>query len=216
MKKRKLKPFVVPMLYTLAIALFVGSMYFLEQMIDNQVFSSNEEETNYVGEEIIENNDYLPVVSEAETFIKPYQVDNVQIVKNFYDYQAEAEEQEQSIIYYENTYMQNAGVDYSNGDTFDVVSSINGTVESIKEDDICGTTITIKNANNITIVYQSVSEVSVTEGQTVSLGQIIATSGTSNINSDLGKHLHFELYLNDTVVNPEDYYNKTLDEMLQG
>ena len=56
MKTRKLKPFVVPMLYTLAIALFVGSMYFVEKMINSKVFSDQTENTNYVSDEIIEKN----------------------------------------------------------------------------------------------------------------------------------------------------------------
>lgn len=216
MKKRKLKPFVVPMLYTIAIALFVGSMYFLDQIISNAVFSSKSGDIKYVDDEIIENNNYLPVVDEVEEFIKPYVADNVEIVKNFYDYKAEKDEQEQSIIYYEYIYMQNCGVDYANGDTFEVVSSIDGTVESIEENDVVGTSITIVNANNIKIVYESVSNVKVSEGDNVTIGQVIADSGTSNINSDLGKHLHFELYVNDNVLNPEDYYNKTLNEILEG
>lgn len=216
MKKRKLKPFVVPMLYTLAIALFVGSMYFLEEMISSSVFSSDETPTNYVSEEIIENNDYIPVVEEIETFQRPYQGDNIEIVKTFYDYQGTSQDQEKSIVYYENTYMQNAGVDYSNGNTFDVISSINGTVTDIKENDISGKTITITNANNIKVVYGSVTDITVEKDQTVSIGQVIAKSGTSNINSDLGNHLHFELYINDEVVNPENYYDKNINEMLQG
>lgn len=216
MKKRKLKPFVVPMLYTIAIALFVGSMYFLDQIINNAVFSSKNEDVQYVDDEIIENNNYLPVVDEVEEFIRPYSADNVEIVKNFYDYKADQTEQEKSIIYYEYTYMQNSGVDYSNGDTFDVISSINGTVESIEESDILGTTVTIANANNIKIVYESVANVKVAKGDSVAIGQVIAESGTSNINSDLGKHLHFELYANDNILNPEDYYNKSINEILEG
>ena len=216
MKRRKLKPFVVPMMYTLAIALFVGSMYFLEQMISSNIFSQDKGETNYVSEEIIENNDYIPVVEEIETFLRPYRGENIEIVKNFYDYQGESKEQEKSIIYYENTYMQNAGVDYSNGNTFDVVSSINGTVTDITENELSGTTITITNANNIKVVYGAVSNVKVSKDQTVSVGQVIASSGTSNINSDLGNHLHFELYINNDVVNPENYYDKNINEILQG
>lgn len=216
MKRRKLKPFVVPMLYTIAIALFVGSMYFLDQVISTAIFSNKNEDVQYVDDEIIDNNTYLPVVEEVEEFIRPYVVDNMKIVKDFYDYKDEASEQEKSIIYYEYTYMQNCGVDYSNGDTFDVVSSINGTIESIEESDILGTTVTIVNANNIKIVYEAVANVKVAKGDSVTIGQVIAESGTSNINSDLGKHLHFELYVNDNVLNPEDYYDKSLNEILEG
>ena len=216
MKKRKLKPFVVPMMYTLAIALFVGSMYFLEQMIDKNVFKSNEEDTNYVSEEIIENKDYIPVVEEIEVFLKPYRDEGIEIVKNFYDYKGKSEEQEKSIVQYENTYMQNAGVDYSNGKPFEVVSSINGTVKDITENELSGTTITIVDANNIKVVYSSVSNVKVSKDQTVSSGQVIAESGTSNINSDLENHLHFELYINNEVANPENYYDKNISQILQG
>lgn len=216
MKTRKLKPFVVPMLYTIAIALFVGSMYFLEQMINTSVFSSESDKTNYVSEEIIENNDYIPVVEELETFLRPYQGENILVVKNFYDYQAESKEQEKSIIYYENTYMQNTGVDYSNGDTFDVVSSINGTVTEVTNNDISGTTITITDKNNIKTVYGSLADITVSKDQEVKTGQVIGKSGTSNINSDLGTHLHFELYVNNEAINPELYYDKNINEILQG
>ena len=57
---------------------------------------------------------------------------------------------------------------------------------------------------------------SVTKDQNVTVGQVIAKSGTSNINSDLDNHLHFELYINNEVANPENYYEKNINEMLQG
>ena len=36
-------------------------------------------------------------------------------------------------------------------------------------------------------------------------GQIIAKSGTSNINKDLGNHLHFELYYNGKIAKAQDF-----------
>ena len=55
-------------------------------------------------------------------------------------------------------------------------------------------------------VYQSVNDVKVKEKDQVTQGQVIATSGTNNISSDLGNHLHFELYNKNILVNPEDFF----------
>ena len=39
-----------------------------------------------------------------------------------YDYESNNQKQEDSLIYFENTYLQNTGVDYVNSESFDVVS----------------------------------------------------------------------------------------------
>ena len=52
-------------------------------------------------------------------------------------------------------------------------------------------------------VYQSVKDVEVKEKDNVTKGQVIAKSGTNSIGSELGNHLHFELYKNNILVNPE-------------
>ena len=76
-----------------------------------------------------------------------------------------------------------------------------------------GTTVQIKHDNNLISVYQSLSNVKVKVDDTVIQGQVIAQSGESNINKDLGNHLHFELYHNGNIVNPEEYYNKSVEEL---
>ena len=53
----------------------------------------------------------------------------------------------------------------------------------------------------------------VEEDMQIIQGQIIAKSGISNINKDLGNHLHFELYYNGKIVNPEEYYNRNVNEL---
>ena len=42
MKKRKLKSFVVPLMYVASIAMLLGSVYFIEQLVGNAVLKSNE------------------------------------------------------------------------------------------------------------------------------------------------------------------------------
>lgn len=214
--KEKLKMVAVPCIYALSIIMFAFSMYFVQKILSTSVFKDKNitiEDTEYVDKEIIENQEYLPVVSTKETIIKPYTSDNVKVGKNFYDYMGEADSQEQSIIYYENTYMQNSGIDYYSNDTFDVVSILDGTVIDIKKDNILGTIVEIRHTNELISVYQSLSEVSVNVDDTVVRGQIIGTSGKSNLNLNVENCLHFELYYMGQIVNPNDYYDKSLTDL---
>ena len=56
-------------------------------------------------------------------------------------------------------------------------------------------------------------DIIVKEGDTVKQGAKIATSSTANITSDLNNHLYFELSIKDKTVNPEDYFDKSIDEI---
>lgn len=213
MIKRKLKPFVIPSLYTLAIILFVFSIYFFQNTIKGVFLSNDDVNTEYVDDDILEDEQYIPVVNTKIEIIKPFINDKVTIAKSYYDYKAEADSQKNSIIYYENIYMQNSGVDYKLEEAFDVVSVLDGKVISVEDNDMMGTTVQIKHDNNLISVYQSLSNIKVKVDDTVIQGQVIAQSGESNINKDLGNHLHFELYHNGNIVNPEEYYNKSIEEL---
>lgn len=215
MTKRKLKPFVVPALYGLTAVAFVFSLYMIQLIIGKANFtpSMEEEKSNYVDNEIISPNNQIPVVSNETQIIRPYTASDVSIAKNYYDYEAEAKDQENAIIYYENTYMQNSGIDYKSDNVFDVISILDGTVISVKDDDILGSVVEVKHTNDIISVYQSLSEVSVKENDTVLAGQKLGKSGESNINKDIGNHLHFELYYKGQIVNPELYYDKNVEDL---
>ena len=67
--------------------------------------------------------------------------------------------QENSIILFEDTYMQNSGVDYSLEEVFDVICILDGSVISVKEDNLLGTTVEVRHSNDLISVYQSLSEV---------------------------------------------------------
>ena len=213
MTKRKLKPFVVPVLYSLTVVVFVFCLYMIQLIIGKVTFKEENQDTNYVDSEIIEPNNQLPVVTNETVIIRPYTASNVSIAKGFYDYKAEADKQKDAIIYYENTYMQNSGVDYKSEEVFDVVSILDGTVIEVKEDAILGNVVQIKHTNDIISVYQSLSEVDVKKDDKTLAGQIIGKSGQSNINKDIGNHLHFELYYQGQIVNPEEYYDKNVEDL---
>ena len=212
MIKRKLKSFVVPAIYSVAIVISIFSMYLVKNIFTKNM-DSNKNEVKYVDNEITGVDTVIPVISTSTSIIKPYTNNDVKIVNNFYNYQGDAESQQNSILYYENTYMQNSGVDYAMDSEFDVVSILDGTVIKVEENDILGVIVEIRHTNDLISIYQSLKDVSVKVDDKVVQGQIIAKSGTSNINTSLTNHLHFELYHKGMVVNPEDYYNTLLGDL---
>ena len=207
--KRQLKKSVVYGLYGLSFTLLVGGI----AILGFSVKDLNKGEESYVSKGILDYEEKIPVVSDEVKITRPYIDTEVKVSKNFYDYLAEAGEQEQSLIYYEGTYMPSSGVSYSKGDVFDVVAILDGTVKSVKEDTTLGNVITIEHENGITSVYQSVGEIAIKTDDIVSKGQVIAKSSVSNISTDLGNHLYFELIIDGICVDPENYYDKSINEI---
>lgn len=216
MTRRKLKPFVLPTLYSLAVVIFILCMFLVQSILNNSLLEANElkDDIEYVDGDITDNIDKdIPVVATKIIINKPYIDSSVKVVKNYYDYLSSSEEQEKSIVYYENTYMQNSGIDLSSGNVFDVVSILDGEVISVKEDELLGKIVEIRHENELISVYQSLSEINVKENDKVLANQVIGKSGESNVNKDLGNHLHFELYHHGKVVNPINYFDKNVDEL---
>lgn len=206
-RKLKLRPYVIPSIYVILITIFViSAMSTFEDVPEEQ------EDLKYVSNVILSND--TPVVATDEVvIIRPYNDPTVTIGKSFYDYKADEESQKNSIVYYENTYIQNSGIDYVKSDAFDVVSVLDGTVISVNNNDLLGNTIEIKHDNSIISVYQSLATITVKEGDTVLQGQVLGKTGVSKINEDLGNHLHFELFKEGQVLNPEEYYNKNIKDL---
>lgn len=207
-RKRKLKRFVLPAVYVVLVFVFVLSTYMTFSNKDTEDYV---EDINYVSS-IIWSND-VPVIATDKVIQKPFVDETITIGKYYYDYRDAKEEQQNAIIYYEGSYIQNSGIDYILDKKFDVISIYDGTVVKVEDNELLGKTVEIKHDNNIISVYQSLSEVTVKKGDTVTQGTKIGVSGNSKINSELGNHLHFELYINGQVVNPEDFYNKKINEI---
>ena len=111
-------------------------------------------------------------------------------------------------------YMQNSGIEYKSEDEFDVLSSITGNVSNVTDDELLGKTVEIRNSSEVVTVYQCLKDISVKKGDNVTQGQVIAKSGTCNLNNDIKNSLHFEIYSNGAVLNPEQYFDKSLKEIV--
>ena len=211
MKKLRLKKGAIIGAYLIAFSLTgMGAFYVSQNM---QANNPKEEDIEYVNSSIIDDDEKdREVIKEDVKMVKPYTDENVQVLKYFYDYQANADSQEKSILYHENTYIQNSGMDFGLENTFDVVSVLDGTVVDVREDELLGTVVEIKHDNDFISSYQSLSEVSVKKNDTVKQGQVIGKSGTNTIDQDLGNHLHFELYKSGEVVDPSKYFDQVISD----
>jgi Membrane proteins related to metalloendopeptidases len=214
MEKKKLKPYVIQGIYVLAVVSTILTAVLLTNSLDLAT-KLIEDDYIYVSYEIL-SDDIQAVIGEKKDDIKiarPYNEEGINILKSFYDYTKSKEDNKDAIIYYENTYLQNNGIDYGKEKAFNILAILPGKVISVTEDEITGKTIKIEHENNIISVYQSLSETKVKVDDTIKQGDLIGISGSNAIGSDLGNHLHFELIKNNIYVNPEEYFGKSLKEI---
>lgn len=204
-RKRRLKSYVIPCLYVVLVGTVAIGGFLISKSMKKDVVEDN---YTYVSS-IITSQD-IPVISETTKMLKPYTNEKVTVGKSFYDYKAESEKQENSITYYDGSYIQNSGIDYVLEETFDVVAVLDGTVTDVRQDDLLGNVVEIKHNNGYVTSYQSLSEVSVKKDDTVTQGQVIGKSGTNKLDKDMGNHLHFELYANGQVADPNLYIDKEI------
>lgn len=89
----------------------------------------------------------------------------------------------------------------------DVFAVLDGTVSSVSYDILNGNVVEITHENGFVSRYCSLAEnPDVKEGDKVVAGQKIGSaSSTATGEIDLGEHLHFTLYLNDSPVDPNNY-----------
>ena len=209
MEKLKLNK---PAIYALCIgtaSIRLGGLWYA---YSSQEKLSPKEDYKYVSS-LFEDN-VQSVVSTQNVIQKPYTNESVKVLNSFYDYKADEKSQQNSIINYDTTYIQNSGIAYGGiNDTFDVVSVLPGTVTSVKEDKLMGKIVTIEHENNIITTYQSLSETTVKEGDVVASATVIGKAGESNLEKDLGKHVLFEITVDGKYINPETSYNKTIEQL---
>ena len=98
------------------------------------------------------------------------------------------------------------GVDWSTPTGTSVKASCGGTVSKAGWASGYGYVVFIDHADGRQTRYGHLSKVLVNVGQKVSQGEKIALSGNTGVST--GPHLHFEILINGTQVNPLDYVSK--------
>ncbi len=208
MNKRKLKWFVKPILYGTTLSILLLSIALLNFKEKNM---NDFKDFVFVNKSIIK--DTLPVLKEDDIIIKPFQSDNINIYKKFYDKDSSLEEKIKSIIYYKDTYIQNSGIIYSSDKEFDVVSILDGKVTNIKEDKTLGNVVEITYMNNLIANYSGLKDIKVKEGQNINQNEIIGKSSKINIDQELNNSLLFEIIKDGKYQNPELFFDKKINEL---
>ena len=208
-KAKKMIIMIIPSIYISAVVLIVASILLVISSINK--YLTIPKDYNYAVDAQFEN--IVPVVETQTTIIKPFLSEDVKVGKYFYDFEADEERQQNSIIFYENTYMQNSGVDYVSDTVFDVVAVLDGEVISVETDPTLGNIVKLKHDKNLITVYQGIDNIDLKEGSTINQGTIIGTSGTSKINTNYTTSLHFEVYYNGELMDPENFYTLNIADL---
>ena len=206
MKSRSL---VVPTIYLLLIFSITVGIYFTKKAYDSYEVIE-EEEINYVSGSIL--NRTIPIISVPDLVTSPFSNNEIKIKNYFYNKDDDNDKKQQSLVFYNNTYMPNTGVDYTHTEIFDVLSIYEGTVIDVKEDELLGKTVEIRHNNELISVYQGLDNIEVSKGDIVALGQKIGTSGTNKLNTT-GNNLHLEIYKNGEVIDPLKCIGKKLGDI---
>ena len=201
----------IPSIYVGVIGVMVVSCLLVVSGVKN--FLNERKDYDYTLDKVFIK-DTIPVSkNENNMIIKPYTNDKVKVYSYFYDFEGDTKKQLDSLIYYENTYMQNNGVDYSNDEEFDVVSILDGEVISIEDNAIYGKVVTIKHNDNLKSVYSNVKNVLVNVGYKISQGEIFASSDTYKVDTKVKSLLHFEVYYKDNAIDPENLYTMSVSDL---
>ena len=212
---KSVKKIFVPTIYLIAILSVVGCILLTIMSINKYLTES--EKFDYSINGLIDN-EVKPVQGEDITknnvkVIKPFRNEKVTIGRGFYDFGGEQTNQEKSIIFYENTYMQNSGVDYVSDEVFDVISVLAGKVISVDTDEVLGNIVKIEHDKNIITTYQGIDKVALKVGDVVSQGTIVGVSGKSLVNSNYTTSLHFEVNYKGELIDPEKFYSLNVNEL---
>ena len=205
----KLRGYVIPTICAILIMAIFYSGYKIWELVDDNTVDFAP--TDYVNRS--SNEKIYPTISIPDEIIKPFVDEAVSIAIPYYNVNGTDQEQQNSLIYYENIYMQNTGVMYVSDNQFNIVAVLDGKVKDIKEDTIMGKIVEIEHTNNLITIYQSLDSTNVSVGQEVKQGEIIGISGKNEIVEASKFALHFEVYKDGELINPEEFYNLSLSEL---
>ena len=190
-------------IYSIYLLIFVVLLF--ETFLYNEQIAAKEAKITSSYASKVENTSNEFVINTFNTPSKPVMGDEVWEQVSYYEENSDSKKQENSLLYYNNTYFPNTGILYASEAPFDVISSFNSTVTNIEENSLYGTILTISN-NNITAKYYGLKNINVKIGDKIYQNDIIGKSN-KNIYDNYKQTILFEVYINNNLINPTLFYN---------
>jgi len=208
MKRKKLKGFVLPSLYlVITISIFVGILLLGSSMI------LDSSDYDY-GVGVIEDNVETVIEEEKEVdniILSPIEQDTAEISIHYYNKDGSEEEQQNSLIYYEKTYLPNTGVLYTSDTEFNVMNVFPGKVVEILDDEFFGTCVVIEHSNSLRTYYYGLDKLNVKVNDELESKALIGVSKVNKIINNKNSFL-FEVYHNSELLNPENFIGNKITE----
>ncbi|WP_144485585.1 M23 family metallopeptidase [Bacillus pumilus] len=201
------KRWVFPAIYLVSAAVVLTAVLWYQAVskdVKDQLSDGNQ-----TGQE--QRDDAVEVGKPIENVAMPVQnSDNVSVVKKFYEADADQKEKEAALVNYNNTYTLSKGIDLADkdGKVFDVTAALSGTVVQAKKDPVLGHVVEIEHEDGLSTIYQSLSQVSVKEGDEVKQNDVIGASGKNLYGAESGNHVHFEIRMEGLALNPLSFIDK--------
>jgi len=99
------------------------------------------------------------------------------------------------------------GIDILNDEGTSIIAPANGVVKETSENELWGLNVVLSHGYGIETQYGHLSNIVVEVGQKVKRGDIIAKLGTTGRTT--GPHLHYQVWVKGTPVNPMEYIIKS-------
>ncbi|MBQ6840895.1 MAG: M23 family metallopeptidase [Bacilli bacterium] len=207
MRKGSLKGFVLPTVYVLVIVASFFSVAILNNLLIGNI--NNYDYSQSLMQEVTES---VLKENEVNKISMPYSDQNIEQKVSYYNKEDDAEKQQKSLIFYQNTYMPSTGVIYSLPQEFDVMAVYDGEVKNITQDEILGTVIEIAHNSNLTTYYYSLKNVQLVVGDQIKTGTVLGQA-TPNKIYDKDCNFLFEVYYQGKSLDPEKFYTMNIDEL---
>ncbi|BBU41220.1 MAG: peptidase M23 [Bacillaceae bacterium] len=209
------KKWVFPAIYLVSAAVILTAVLWYQAIRNNDANDLSTDD----GTDVSYNEDQSVEVNQSvENFKMPaIDPDAVKVVTNFYDFNASEKEQETALVFHNNTYHPNQGIDIASNDgkAFEVTASLSGTVAKAEKDSLLGYVVEIEHENGVKTIYQSLADTKVQAGDKVKQGEIIGQAGKNQFNKDAGVHVHFEIRKDGKAYNPLNYMDEPLTSLTE-
>lgn len=108
-----------------------------------------------------------------------------------------------------NDYRAHTAVDFKAAQGSKVLAINDGLVLDVQKDAMRGTVIEIDHGGKLVARYCGMDTVNVSQGDYVTIGEVLGTVGKVQFEADEQSHIHFETLLDNKYVNPLDVMGKT-------